>query len=122
MAKAVKRKLGGSVDGKPIKIVNTETGGSPEDLVHEAVVSQVDGTYDEIWLWGYNGHTSDVQVTIEFGGTEAPDQNISVTLAPQVGLVPIIPGLILQNAARVTAFASETNVLTLMGFINAITD
>ena len=119
MAIAVKRKLSGSTDGKPIKVVQTATAG---DTVHTAVAGTTAGTFDEIWIWGYNGHTTTVTVTIEFGGATVPDQNIVLTLASKSGLVPIVPGLILQNGMVVKAFASVANVVTLSGFVNAITD
>jgi hypothetical protein len=51
-----------------------------------------------------------------------PDQNIVVTLAAQAGLVPIVPGLILQNGMVVKAFASVASKVTLSGFVNSITD
>ena len=111
--------MSGSTDGKPVKVVQTGTAG---DTVHTAVAGTTAGTFDEIWLWAYNGNTSAVVLTIEFGGATVPDQNIVLTLAPQVGLVPILPGLILQNGMVVKAFASVANKITISGFVNAITD
>jgi len=119
MATAVKRKLSGSTDGLPIKITRTETAG---DTIHTAVAGTTPGTFDEIWLWGYNGHTADVVLTIEFGGAAVPDQNIVVTLPAKSGLIPIVPGFILQNEKVVKAFAATANVITLNGFVNSITD
>jgi hypothetical protein len=114
-----KRKLSGSTDGKAIKITQTATAG---DTIHTAVASTTAGTFDEIWLWAYNGHTDTVTLTIEFGGATVPDQNIIVTLAAKSGLIPIIPGLILQNGMVVKAFCSVANVVTLTGFVNTMTD
>ncbi len=119
MATAVKRKLSGSTDGKPIKVVATAT---PGTTIHTAVAGTTAGTFDEIWLWAYNGHTAVVILTLEFGGPDVPDQNIVVVLPSKSGLIPIVPGLILQNAMVVRAFASVADVVTLMGFVNAITD
>ena len=119
MAAAVKRKLSGSTDGKPIKVVATATAGT---TIHTSVAGQVAGTYDEVWIWAYNGHTANVTLTIEFGGADVPDQNIVVTIPFKSGLVLVIPGLILQNAMVVKAFASIANVITLSGFVNSITD
>jgi hypothetical protein len=116
---AFKRKLSGSTDGKPIKITATATAG---DTIHTAIAGTTPGTFDEIWLWAYNGHTADVVLTIEFGGASVPDQNIVVTIPFKSGLVPVVPGLILQNGMVVEAFAAVTNVVTLMGFVNAMTD
>jgi len=116
---ALKRKLSGSTDGKAIKVVQTATAG---DTIHTAVAGTTAGTFDEIWLWAYNGHTADVVLTIEFGGATVPDQNIVVTIPFKSGLVPVVPGFILQNSMVVSAFASVANVVTIIGFANAITD
>lgn len=119
MATALKRKLSGSTDGKAIKVVQTATAG---DTIHTAVAGTTAGTFDEIWLWAYNGHTADVVLTLEWGGATVPDQNIVVTIPFKAGLVPVVPGFILQNGMVVKAFAGTTNVITLNGFVNTITD
>ena len=114
-----KRKLSGSTDGKAIKVVQTATAG---DTIHTAVAGTTAGTYDEIWIWAYNGHTADVVLTIEFGGATVPDQNIVMTIPAKAGLLLVVPGLILQNGMVVKAFAGTANVITLSGFVNSITD
>jgi hypothetical protein len=119
MATVVKRKLSGSTDGKAIKVVQTGTAG---DTIHTAVAGTTAGTFDEIWLWAYNGHTTAVALTIEFGGNAVPDQNIIMTIPPKSGLVPVVPGFILQNGMVVKAFAALANVITINGFVNSITD
>ena len=70
----------------------------------------------------FNAHSADVLLTIEFGGATDPDDIIEVTIPYQAGLVPVIPGLILQNELVVKAFAGTANVITLIGFVNSITD
>lgn len=119
MATAVKRKLSGSTDGMPIKVVATATAGT---TIHTAVAGTTAGTFDEIYLYAYNGHTTTVTLTIEYGGATVPDQNIIITLAAKSGLTLLVPGLILQNGLVVKAFASVANVITLSGFVNSITD
>ena len=119
MATAVKRKLSGSTDGKPIKVVQTATAG---DTIHTAVAGTTAGTFDEIWLWAYNGHSAAVTLTVEFGGATVPDQNIISSLASKSGLQLIVPGLILQNGMVVKAFAGTANVITISGFVNSLTD
>jgi hypothetical protein len=119
VATARKRKLSGSTDGKPIKVVQTATAGT---TIHTAVAGTTAGTFDEIWLWCYNGDTANRTLTIEFGGATVPDQNIVVTIPFKEGLFPVVPGLILQNGMVVAAFASAANVLVLSGFVNSITD
>ena len=119
MATVVKRKLSSSTDGKAIKIAAVKT---PGTAIHTAVAGTTAGTYDEIWLWAYNGHTADVVLTIEFGGADVPDQNIIVTIPFKQGLYQVVPGFILQNEMVVKAFASVANVITLNGFVNQISD
>lgn len=119
MSVANKRKLTGSIDGKPIKLQDTAT---PGTTIHTAVSGTTAGTYDEIWLFAYNGHTAAVTLTIEFGGASVPDQNIICTLASKSGLQLVVPGLILQNGLIVRAFASTVNVVTLSGYVNTMTD
>ena len=119
MATAVKRKLSGSTDGMGIKVVQTATAG---DTIHTAVAGTTSGTFDEIWLYAYNGHTTTVTLTIELGDATVPDHNIVLTLASKSGLQLVVPGLILQNGKTVKAFASVANVVTLSGFVNSITD
>ncbi len=116
---AVKRILSGSTNGKAIKITQT---GTPGDTIHTAVAGTTAGTYDEVWLWAYNSHTADVSLTIEFGGNDVPDQNIVVTIPFKAGLIPVVPGFLLQNELVVKAFATTANVITLNGFVNLITD
>jgi hypothetical protein len=119
MATAVKRKLSGSTDGKPIKVVETGTAGT---TIHTAVAGTTAGTFDEIWLWAYNGHSADVVLTVEFGGATVPDQNIVMTIPTKDGLIPVVPGLILQNGMVVKAFAGSANLVTISGFVNSIAD
>ena len=119
MATAVKRKSSGSTDGMPIKEVATATAGT---TIHTAVAGTTAGTFDEVWLYAYNGHTTTVTLTIEYGGATVPDQNSIITLSAKAGLTLIVPGLILQNGLSVKAFASVANVITLSGFVNSITD
>jgi|SRR6185369_4076318 len=119
MSQALKRHLSGSTDGLPIKVVAVTTLGT---TIHTAPAGAVDGSYDEVYLYAYNGHTTTVTLTIEYGGATVPDQNITITLAAKSGLTLIIPGLVIRNSKVVTAFASVANVITLSGFVNRITD
>ena len=115
MATITKVELSGSTDGRPIKVVATETAGT---TIHTAAATTGVDNYDEIWLWAFNSDTEDRTLTIEFGGTTAPDDTIKLTLAYQAGLYLVIPGLILQNELIVKAFASAANVVTVVGYVN----
>lgn len=119
MATAVKRKLSQSTNGRGIKVVATATAGT---ALHTAVAGTTAGTYDEIWLYAYNSDTVDRTLTIEMGGVTVPDDNIVVTIPSKAGLTLVTPGLIMQNGLGIAAFASAANVVTIYGFVNAITD
>lgn len=120
MATFVKRKLSAAAAGnRGIKVAATATAGT---TIHTAVAGTTAGTFDEIWLWAYNSDTVDRLLTIEFGGTTAPDDNIKVTIPALSGLVQVVPGFDLQNGCVVGAFAAVANVVVIFGFVNAITD
>lgn len=118
MATAVKRKLSASTSGLPILVAASAT---PGTTIHTAVDSAVAGTFDEIWLYAMNTSTSVVVFTLEYGGTDTVNK-IVVQLPAQSGLIPILPGLILQGACIVRAFAATADVITVHGFVNSITD
>lgn len=120
MATALKRKLSAAAAGnRGIKVVATATAGT---TIHTAVAGTTAGTFDEIWLWAYNSDTVDRLLTIEFGGTTAPDDTVKVTIAAQSGATLVIPGWDLQNGCVVGAFAGAANVVVIFGYVNAITD
>lgn len=119
MSTIVVRELSGGADGVPIKVVATST---PGTAVHTATSETADGSYDAVWLWAYNSHTADVQLTIEFGGTTDPTNHIVKTIPADQGLWLIVPGLILQNSKTVAAFAAVANVVVVSGYVNRITD
>lgn len=119
MATAVKRKLSGSTDGRLIKVVATAT---PGTTIHTSVAGTTPGTFDEIWLQAVNSDTTDRKLTIEWGGTTAPDDLIEVTIPAESGLFIVVSGLILQNSSVVRAFAAAANVIMIGGYVHAITD
>ena len=118
MATFTKKKLSGSTDGLGIKVTGTSTGATV--TVHTAVAGTPAGVFDEIWLYANNTSTSAVKLTVEWGTATAADGNIELTIAAEAGLVLVVPGLILQNAKVVKAFAGTADVILLSGFVNAI--
>tara|TARA_R100000008_G_scaffold78204_1_gene59074 strand:+ start:216 stop:569 length:354 start_codon:yes stop_codon:yes gene_type:complete len=115
MATISKVLLGGSTQGKGIKVTGTSTGAAV--TVHTAVSGTTD--IDEIWLWAANQHTGTVELTIEWGGTAADDL-IVVDVAEEAGLVQIAPGIPLQNGLVIKAFANQANVINIFGFVNRL--
>ena len=111
--------LSGSTGGMPIKVVATATTGT---TIHATGTSS--SIVDEVWLYATNTSASAVNLTIEFGSTTAPDQNIIVAIPSKSGLSILVAGLVLVgtgSAARtITAFAGTANVINISGYINRI--
>lgn len=112
-----KRLLSGSTDGKQILISATTSGGA--NTIHTAVSGTTE--FDESWIYATNNDTSNVNLTILWGGTSSPADYIQLSVPYKQGLYLIIPGLILQNGMVVKAFAGTTNVISLSGWVNRIT-
>ena len=111
MAQFTKGKLSASTNGLPIKITETELANA--QLIHTAVNNETD--FDEVWIWVNNNNNDQVLLTLVWG-TEV----IEYAVAEKEGLKLIVPGLVLQNAKQVKAFASDELIIT--GFINKITN
>jgi hypothetical protein len=107
--------LSGSTNGKGIKVVATS---SPGTTIHTAVVGIA--SFDEIWIYAYNSDTVDHNLTVEWGGTTAPDDEILGVIPAQSGLYLVAPGLILQNGLIVKAWADIANKIVVQGWVNHI--
>jgi hypothetical protein len=63
-------------------------------------------------------------LTVQYGGTTTPDDDIKITIPSQSGLTLVIPGLILSGtgsaANSVYAYAGTANVVTVSGYVNRI--
>ena len=121
MATYSKQILSSSTDGRALKVVATAIGSSPT-LIHTG--SSASTTFDEVWIYAQNNHTSDVALRIGFGGVTDPDDIIEYTVKTKGGLYLVIPGLILKGNATpltVKAAAGTANVISLSGYVNRIT-
>ena len=119
MATFSKLTLSGSTDGKAIKVAATASAGT---TIHTG--STTTTTLDEVWLYAVNSSASDVKLTVQWGGTTSPDDDIEYTVKAENGLYLIVPGLILKGNATalvVRAFAATTNVICISGYVNRIT-
>ncbi len=110
-----KRKLSGSSDGRGIPVAATA---SPGTLVHTALTNVAANEWDEVWLRAVNTSGAAVKLTVEWGGTTGPDDQVEITIPPEGGFIEVIPGHVLQNAREVRAFAATANVIVLHGFVN----
>jgi hypothetical protein len=119
MATFTKTLLSGSTQGKGIKVVATASTGT---TIHATGTSS--STIDEVWLYAYNSSTGPVTLTIQYGGTTSPDNDIKIDLPATSGLTLVVPGLILTGtgaaANTVYAYAGTANVVTISGYVNRI--
>lgn len=119
MANFDKLTLSGSTDGRPILVAATS---SPGTTIHTG--STTTTTFDEVWIYAMNTDTTARKLTVQFGGTTSPNDEIEVTIQPEAGLVTIVPGFPIKGNATalvVRAFAATANVVTIHGFVNRIT-
>lgn len=73
---------------------------------------------------GQTAASQNVRLTIQWGGTSSPDDEIRYTLTNENGLYLIVPGLVVKGNATplvVRAFADVANVVTISGYVNRIT-
>jgi hypothetical protein len=110
-----KRKLSASDGGRGIKVAATAT---PGTLIHEALNSAAQNEWDEVWIRAINTSGSAVKLTLEWGGTTAPDDQVEITIPGEDGFHEVVLGHVLQNGRQVRAFAATANVLVLHGFVN----
>jgi hypothetical protein len=114
MAAYSKVQLSGGTTGRSVLVAATATAGT---LIHTAHATAI----DEVWLWAMNSHTATIKVTIEFGGTTAPNDIVEVNLIAEDGPYLMIPGWTLTNSLVVRAFAGTANLVTINGYVNRIT-
>lgn len=116
MATFSKQLLSGSTNGKGILVAATATAGT---LIHTAVSGT--SSLDEIWLYANNTSASAVKLTLEWGEATAPNGNIEINIGAEgTGMILIAPGILLQNALTVRAFAATANVINIFGYVNRI--
>ena len=116
MATFSKVLLSGSTNGKGVKVVATASAGT---TIHTAVAGTSD--LDEVCMWVVNSDTSDRKLTLQYGGTTTVDNDIEITIPAESGLVPVVPGLLLQNGLGIKAYGAAANVLVIYGYCNRIT-
>ena len=118
MATFTREILSGSTDGRAIKVAATATAGT---TIHTGSTNTA--VLDEIWLYAMNTDTTARKLTVEWGGTTAPDDLIEVTIPAEAGLTLVAPGLMIKGnstALVVRAFAATANVVTIYGYVNRI--
>src|SRR5262245_34503498 len=99
MAVYTKVILSGSTDGRPIPVAATSTPGTTLHTAHATAI-------DEVHLWAVNSDTVDRKLTLELGGTTAPDDLVELTVPAETGLLLVLPGMPFSNSKVIKAFAA----------------
>ena len=116
MATFSKQLLSGSTNGKGVLVAATATAGT---VLHTAIAGT--SSFDEVWLYAHNTSSGAVKLTIEYGGTTAPNDHIEINIGAEgTGLVLVTPGILLQNGLVIRAFAGTANVINIFGYVNRI--
>lgn len=119
MATFSKERLSASTGGRQIKVAATT---SPGTVIHTTGTSA--SVLDEIWIYAYCSDSADRALTLEWGGTTAPDDVIKLTITKDAGLILVVPGLILSGdgttGRTLRAYGAATNVIMLSGYVNRI--
>lgn len=119
MGSIAKIPLSGSTQGRPIAVAAT---GTPGTTVHTTGTSAT--VVDEVWLYATNIDTVARNLTIEYGGT-ANAQKLVLAIPANSGLSLVLTGTIITGTGSgtntIAAFASATNVVNLIGYVNRIT-
>lgn len=119
MATFSKQILSGSTGGQPILVTATASTGT---TIHATGTSA--SVIDEIHLFAYNSDTASITLTLQFGGTTSPNNDIKLTIPATTGLTYVVPGLLLSGtgaAARtVYAYAGTGSKITISGYVNRI--
>lgn len=107
-----------SSSGKPILISATNSGGT---TIHTTTTSAT--TIDEVWLYASNNSLSTVSLVIEYGATGSTNE-IYTGIPSRSGLSIILPGLLLTGdgatSSNIRAYASTTDKINIVGYINRI--
>ena len=104
--------LSASTHGRGIKVVATATAGT---TIHTGQASTT--LTDVVTLYAYNSDTVTRRLTLEWGGTTAPDDNMVFDI-PSKSTIPIVVDLIIRNSLVIAAFCDTANVVSIFGFVN----
>lgn len=110
-------KLSGSTDGRGIKVAATATAGT---TVHTATANASDIDLVTLWAVNQDADSETRTLTIEFGGTTAPDDLITLPIPAKAGLVLICERMPILNSLVVRAFADEANDVIIFGRVERV--
>lgn len=118
MATFAKTVFSGSTDGRGILVSATA---SPGTLIHTG--SSTATHLHEVWLYAMNTGAAITKLTVQWGSTSTPQDDIELSIQPESGLTIVAPGLLIKGNATplvIRAYATTTNLITIHGYVNTI--
>lgn len=112
-----KRLLSGSTNGQPIAV--TAVSPSTAHTIHTAVTETGANQMDEVYIYAYNTATANKQLIIRWGASATGQgiRHITQSIPYLDGLHLVVPGLPLQNANTVGAYATAADNLAIVGYV-----
>lgn len=103
-----------STNGRPIKLGNTAT------LLHTCTSGG--NQMDEVWIWVVNTSSTVAWVQVEVDNNTDPDDVVveELDIAPNEGLVLVLPGGRYNGGTTIEAKAETADVLTATVVVNRI--
>ena len=120
MTSLSKLQLSNSVFGKQILV--TGTGLLETTTIHSGVSgagANVTGEMDEVYLYAYNSHSGDLELTVQWGGGLMADE-MKTTIPFWAGRYLIIDGKLAMSGIQIEAYAESGNLINLDGYVNRI--
>lgn len=124
MATLTKLPLSTSDFGRQILV--TGTGLNQTVTLHSGVSgagANVTGEIDEVYLYAYNSHSGDIELTIQWGGTGVEDE-MKTTIPYKAGRYLVVDGKLAMSGIQIDAFAGtgtlETGKINIDGYVNRI--
>lgn len=111
MATLTKTPLSEQADGDGIRVAAS----APIDGTDTTIHTGPSGTthWDEVTLYAYNKHTSDVSLELQWGDSTDP---IIQTIPAKAGLVLVVADLLINDGNTIKAAAGTVDVVTIYGY------
>jgi hypothetical protein len=103
----------GTTNFLPINV--TSISNSSPNAIHVAHATN----FDELWLNAFNYSNEDAILYLMLGGNNN-HQTLPIVIPTSVGLVPVIAGHTFTGSVSISAYASVTNSISILGRINRI--
>lgn len=111
--------LSGSTNGQGIPV--TATTASQGSLLHTAVTGSA-GSVDEVYVYVHSTVTTIATIKFAYGPTTATGSRFSYTVTADdlSGLHLAFPGLVMNGAIALKAYATTANIINCFGFVNRL--